>query len=349
MPHTSFMRGSRLLLAVVVATCLVASATLAPAAGARQDRVDGPVIGLTVPWAIGGPRIEADGTLRNFPGEWPTIPFQSIRLWDTRTAWLNLEPRNDLWDFSRLDRFVAKARAKGVDDISLVLGGTPRWAAKQVRPTDAAWMGPGSASPPKRLSDWSDFVSKVAQRYRGLITSYEIWNEPNNVTFWSGSRPRWAQMVQVASEAIRSADPDVTVVASGFQMKRASDVAKVAPWLAALAHVRPAVDNVSFNWYPDKADDLAALGDVLEAISRLSSAAGIAGDPWVTELNVRRGASLSPGQQREAVATLTAAARRGGAARITWYAWTDLGPPDLMPLYPRTPAATAVGAASRNL
>ena len=321
----------------------MAAASLPAQAQRLVDRADdGLVVGLTVPWAIGGDRLEADGRLHRFPGEWPTVPFESIRLWDTRTAWLNLEPRNDQWDFSRLDLFVAKSRARGVSDISLVLGGTPRWAARQQRPTDAAWMGPGSASPPRRMSEWSDFVATVAARYRGVITSYEIWNEPNDVTFWSGTRAEWVRMVQAATTAILAADPAAVVVASGFAMGSVRDVARVAPWIDGLAGVRPAVDAVSIHWYPRAGDDLTAVIPVLRAVAARARAAGIAGQPWITEVNVRGGAKLTAARQREAVRLLTNSARAGQAARLTWYAWTDLGPPDLIPLYPRTAAAGAL-------
>ena len=340
-PQTGRVRRSGLVL-LVAATVMAAASLPAQAQPLVERADDGLVVGLTVPWAIGGDRIEADGRLHRFPGEWPTVPFESIRLWDTRTAWLNLEPRNDQWDFSRLDLFVAKSRARGVSDISLVLGGTPRWAARQQRPTDAAWMGPGSASPPRRMSDWSDFVATVAARYRGVITSYEIWNEPNDVTFWSGTRAEWVRMVQAAATAIRAADPAAVVVASGFAMGSVRDVARVAPWVDALAGVRPAVDAVSIHWYPRTGDDLTAIAAVLRAMERRARAAGIAGQPWITEVNVRGGAELSAARQRDAVRALTDSARAGGAARMTWYAWTDLGPPDLIPLYPRTPAAGAL-------
>jgi hypothetical protein len=92
-------------MAIVMAGCSVtlgapASARDAIPHAANQGRL---TIGLHVPWAVGGPRIERTGRLNDFPGEWPDIPFASVRLWDTRTAWLNVEPAQDQWDFEMLD------------------------------------------------------------------------------------------------------------------------------------------------------------------------------------------------------------------------------------------------------
>lgn len=351
MPQTGrMMRRADRVARAAVAVGLAVTAVLAAAPGSaaatspsvRDDRI---VTGLTVPWAIGGERIEADGRRGWFPGEWPTIPFSSLRLWDTRTAWLNIEPADDQWDFRGLDAFVAKAQSRGVRDISLVLAGTPRWAAAQRRPTDAPWLGPGSASPARDLAEWTEFVATVAQRYRGRITSYEILNEPNDVVFWSGTRRQWAQHVRAAASAIRTADPDVVLVASGFAVRRPEDVAGLRPWTDLLRGVD--LDAISVHWYPKAGTDLARTREVASGAAVLARASGLPSGVWITETNVRGGARLSAAAQRAAVDTMTASAAAGGATRLNWYAWTDLTRPDLMLLYPGTPAARAVGAQAR--
>jgi hypothetical protein len=350
------LRPGRVTVAIVAMTSLLVTTapgvhaalpagTAAPAhvsLPTRDARDDGIITGLTVPWAIGGERIERNGERGWFPGEWPTIPFDSIRLWDTRTAWLNIEPADDQWDFRRLDAFVAKAEARGVRDISLVLAGTPQWAAAQRRPTDAPWLGPGSASPARDIAEWTEFVATVAERYRGRITSYEILNEPNDVVFWSGTRRQWAQHVRTAVAAIRQVDPEVTLVASGFAVRRPQDVPALARWTDLLRGTD--LDALSVHWYPRAGTDLRLTRDVAAAAGRLAQAAGVPASIWITETNVRGGIALSPAAQRAAVDTMTASAAAGGAARMTWYAWTDLTRPDLLLLYPGTPAARALAA-----
>lgn len=335
-------RGTGLMAWALVAAVLVGAAPASMAASSPVARDDRVVTGLTVPWAIGGERIERNGQRRWFPGEWPTIPFASLRLWDTRTAWLNIEPADDQWDFRRLDAFVAKATSRGVRDISLVLAGTPRWAAAQRRPTDAPWLGPGSASPARDLGEWAEFVTAVAERYRGRITSYEILNEPNDVVFWSGTRRQWAQHVRAAASAIRQVDPDAALVASGFAIRRPEDVPALRSWIDLLRGVD--LDAVSVHWYPKAGTDLGRTREVAAGTAALARRAGLPSGVWITETNVRGGVALSASAQREAVDTMTASAAAGGATRMTWYAWTDLTRPDLMLLYPGTPAARAVGA-----
>ena len=58
---------------------------------------------------------------------WPTIPFGSLRLWDTDTRWQQMNPASGVDDFSNLDAYLALARSHSVFDVVLVLGATPNW------------------------------------------------------------------------------------------------------------------------------------------------------------------------------------------------------------------------------
>jgi len=156
---------------------------------------------------VGGPRIEPDGRLVQFPGDWPEQRVDGLRLWDTRTAWLNLEPVDDGWEFAHLDALVAKAEGRGVTRITLVLAGTPRWAATRVSDADAPWLGPGSAAPPRDIAQWQEFTAKVAERYRGRIDAYEVWNEPLSAEFFNGTPEEWALSGIGAAAEIRRQFP----------------------------------------------------------------------------------------------------------------------------------------------
>ncbi len=257
--------------AVLAASSLaIPIATAAPTPIATRPSHASTGANLTIPWAIGGLRIERDGSRRVFPGDWPTVPVASMRIWDARTAWLNIEPAQNQWDFTRLDAFVDKAEAHGVKSILLTLGGTPKWAAEQLKATDAAWLGPGSASPPKKWADWAEFVGKVAQRYQGRIQGYEIWNEPNSITYWSGTNAQWAKLVSIASQQISKADPKAKIAIGGFATSPAKTLASIAPMLTALGQSAPPVKPtaLSFHWYPTRVQLLAGVGSIAKSIRK---------------------------------------------------------------------------------
>lgn len=296
-----------------------------------------PVVGLAVPWAVGLTRASGG----HDPGEWPPFRLPALRLWDSRTTWRDLQPAPGRWDFRTLDAIVAKAAVHGTDDVMLVLAGTPSWAAVRATADDAPWIGPGSASPPRDLRAWYDYVSTVASRYRGRIDAYEIGNEPNLRTFWNGTPGQWAAYVATASAAIHVADPSATVVADVGLVRRARDVAATSVW-AATAAVAPYVDVLSIHAYPTRRT-MASMHGLLARTRELLRAVDPERRPaWVTEVNVSDGSGLSGAGQRRAVRQLTQSVWTAGYERVYWYAWTALGPPNLIPLSSENPAARAL-------
>ncbi len=68
---------------------------------------------------------------------WPTVPFGSIRLWDTDTRWQQMNPANGVYDFSTLDAYLALAHAHAGFEVVLVVSGTPNWISSD--PTNDAY------------------------------------------------------------------------------------------------------------------------------------------------------------------------------------------------------------------
>lgn len=108
--------------------------------------------------------------------------------------------------WAKFDDIVDRADTAGLK-VMLRLDTSPRWAL----PPDAR----DGLGPPVALSDYLDFVSAVATRYRGRVAAYQVWNEPNLTSEW-GRRPpdpaAYAAMLAGASSRIRAADPDARVV-----------------------------------------------------------------------------------------------------------------------------------------
>ena len=107
--------------------------------------------------------------------KWPNIKIESIRLWDCGVTWKDIHISKNVFNFDRLDNIVEIAKTNGVNHITLVLGMTPQWAAREPNSTHyAPWIGAGSNSAPHTMSDWTRYVSEVAKRYKGKINAYQI-------------------------------------------------------------------------------------------------------------------------------------------------------------------------------
>jgi hypothetical protein len=157
------------------------------------------------------------------------VGFGSIRLWDTRTSWRDVEPEKGHFDFSRLDEFVRIA-GKNALKVTLTLGSTPQWASSRRNETCA--YGLGCAAPPANIDDWKDYVAAVATRYKGRIECYETWNEVSfpsepallyrvgggDPMFYSGSIAQLVELQKVAYEQIKAIDPAACVLSPSFHV-----------------------------------------------------------------------------------------------------------------------------------
>ena len=60
--------------------------------------------------------------------------------------------------------------------------------------------------------DYVDFVREVANRHKGRITAYQIWNEANTRSFYEGDWTALAKLTRRAHDAIKLMDPSAQVV-----------------------------------------------------------------------------------------------------------------------------------------
>lgn len=119
--------------------------------------------------------------------------------------WAGVEPADDTFDWSAVDRMVNSANANGIAVLATI-NTTPDWAAV-----------PGQqiyTAAPADIEAYGDFVSAVATRYQGKIADYEIWNEPNYEGFWEPApdAAAYTALLKIAYNAIKAADPNATVI-----------------------------------------------------------------------------------------------------------------------------------------
>ncbi|MEU6712717.1 helix-turn-helix domain-containing protein [Nonomuraea sp. NPDC046802] len=148
-------------------------------------------------------------TLNSTTGAMPSFRVGSVRLWDSRTRWANLQPRRDRFDWATLDRLVDGARQAGLP-VLFVLGGTPQWAAPNSQ--KGVYPDGSRTAPPDNLADWDSFVRALSRRYQGRIHAYELWANATDPRFYSGSIATSVEMTRRAAAIVRSADPDAVVV-----------------------------------------------------------------------------------------------------------------------------------------
>ena len=121
--------------------------------------------------------------------------------------WRDLNPRPDYFHWTAADLMVRVAQTQQLD-LVVRLDMPPFWATRA-----------DPSSLPFELEAYLDFVGAMAARYRGYITGYMIWNEPNLAEEWGGWVAAPTQYVDVLCRAyviIRQADPGALIIAAGL-------------------------------------------------------------------------------------------------------------------------------------
>jgi hypothetical protein len=190
------------------------------------------------------------------------------RLWDMKTAWKDVNPDRDVFDWSVLDMRVAQAEATGAQPM-LVLGLTPEWAASDPNAGDPRW-GLGTASPPRNIENWKAYVQAVVNRYGSRIAAYEVWNEANLQTFWTGSYDQLAELTKTAYDIIKSKNSNALVLMASTTTRLVSPAAKFTTgYLSALGAVGNPFDGYTIHTYP--AGDISFDGISAQRISDIKA------------------------------------------------------------------------------
>lgn len=129
--------------------------------------------------------------------------IRSLGVTDLRIVvpWIYIQPTSAAaYDWTKMDNVVTTARAMGFSMTASIT-------------MNPAWNG----TPLVGVSDpntYATFAAAVAQRYGSQIAAYEIWNEPNAVTFLAPSNPgAYTAMLKAAYTAIKAVSPNATVIA----------------------------------------------------------------------------------------------------------------------------------------
>lgn len=254
----------------------------------------------------------------------------AVRLWDVSTSWNLIERERGRYSWGALDREVAKAEAAG-QQVLLVLGGTPEWAAVAPAP-GAEFAGPGSSMPMSDPALFETYVRAVLKRYGGRIAAYQVWNEANIPQFWRGTPELMADLTARAYAIIKEEVPGAQVIAASTGSRWVKGFTEFYPeYLVGLRNLGWPVDAFAVSLYPlpeGGPRERGLLYGLMTTALRIAQAPPL--PIWETEINY---GITNPGTgdaAREIPAALVPMyisrtyldSLRFGIARTYWYAWT---------------------------
>ncbi len=152
----------------------------------------------------------SDGNHDNILGHVQALGFGWIK---QQVEWFRFNPAPGQYDWGGLDRIVDNASARGIRVMFSVCK-APAWA----RPGDD---DKSVAGPPADPNTYAEFMKAMADRYKGRVQAYEIWNEQNLWYEWGGRGGRlnagnYVRLLSAAYHAIKSVDPGAIVISGAL-------------------------------------------------------------------------------------------------------------------------------------
>ena len=129
-----------------------------------------------------------------------------------QTMWSRCEKQKGIYDFSVMDGVVENLTRRGIRPWFCVSFGNTLYMTN-------CFTGAAVGCVPTLYGDecrkaWCAYVRALARRYRGKVTHWEIWNEPNLRHFWQPSKPNaidYLELVKLTGGIIREEIPDAKI------------------------------------------------------------------------------------------------------------------------------------------
>ncbi len=263
-----------------------------PYAGVLQRVTTHDVAGY--PWSVGGETMDRDYTLYDNWKEYvEPLGITQVRL---QSGWAKTEQTKGQYDFAWLDYIVRDLVKRGVKPWISLSYGNPNYTGG-----GGTLLGARLPTSGEAYQGWQNYVRATVDRYKDVVDTWEIWNEPNNRHYGESNGPEdYGKMIVTTARIIRALQPQATIIAF-------ASVGHASDWTGeTLAYLRDQqaldlVDLVSYHPYSHNPDATQAetqrLRDTVAAYS--------------PRLRLYQGENGAPSEYRETKA-------------LSGYPWTEL-------------------------
>ena len=130
-----------------------------------------------------------------------------------QSGWAKSEPKKGKYNFGWIDHQVDALIEQGIHPWICLCYGNPLYTDKGID-LNAKLFGDGPV-----MDAWLKYVREVVKRYKGKVTMYEVWNEPDGAHDangkWGTNWDEYALLFVRTAKVIREEDPDVKIAAFG--------------------------------------------------------------------------------------------------------------------------------------
>ena len=178
------------------------------------------------------------------------IGIKKIRL---QSGWQRTEKEKGVYDFAWLDVIVDNLIRRGMEPWLCLCYGNPLYTPLAEVVFGAVGCPPINTE--EAMNAWINYVKAVAEHYRGRVSFYEIWNEPDCPYSWKHVDGEEKDMLRDAREygafseatanAVKAVDPDARV---GINIAHLHDLSFLNNALA-VGDLPHAIDSVTYHNY----------------------------------------------------------------------------------------------------
>lgn len=155
---------------------------------------------------------------------WPVLDELGVKWARVQTGWARTETVAGVYDFAWLDETVDKLLERGVQPwLSISYGNpvytrdmntAPAGVPASHRPCDAHGVGFPPIHTPEERQGWQKYVRALVRHFRARVTHYEVWNEPDLLSFWK-CQPKaadYVDLVRLTAQPLREEQPGATLI-----------------------------------------------------------------------------------------------------------------------------------------
>ncbi len=155
---------------------------------------------------------------------WPVLEALGVKWARVQTGWARTEKTVGVYDFAWLDDIVDKLLVRGVQPWLSLSYGNPVYtknmniAVPGVSPNYQGCSEHGVGFPPihtpEERQGWQNYVRALVKHFRNRVTHYEVWNEPDLLSFWK-CQPRaadYVDLVRLTAEPLRQEQPEAKMI-----------------------------------------------------------------------------------------------------------------------------------------
>lgn len=141
------------------------------------------------------------------------LGMRYIRL---QAGWAKTEKVKGVYDFAWLDAIIDDAVSRGLEPWVELSYGNPIYPGGGTIFLKGGWPRSKEA-----IAAWNRWTRAIAERYKGKVHQWEIWNEPDNVVRKNGgSASEIVDLAIASARIIKEVDPEAKIAAFGLAAPR---------------------------------------------------------------------------------------------------------------------------------